>query len=206
MLLKTLSPGAIVVLMALSFTTVAHGQEVKQTEHKSETVYNPYPSGILPPDLDSELLRVLREVDFIEGRATARWKALMPPTLTNQSPVLANTGTEAVETLAELMNYDKNKTGPRDNFAAPCAAGSGYRSLLLEVRNECDPVVILDVCSQQPLQMRLVDRNQTVQQFAAATAQRSATPFCQRHPTTVRTGLMLMERIAAGTSMLYFES
>lgn len=62
------------------------------------------------------------------------------------------------------------KTGPRDNFAAPCAAGSGYRSLLLESAMNAIPVVILDVCSKQPLQMRLVDSNQMVQQFAAATA------------------------------------
>src|SRR6267142_1749369 len=67
-------------------------------------IYNPYPPGILPPDLNSELARVLREVDVIEARAIARWKALTPPILTNQPPVLMNTGTAAVETLGELMN------------------------------------------------------------------------------------------------------
>src|ERR1700750_123449 len=41
-------------------------------------IYNPYPPGILPPDLDSELARVEREVDVIEARAIARWQALPP--------------------------------------------------------------------------------------------------------------------------------
>ena len=54
--------------------------------------YNPYPPGILPPDLNSEIARVLREVDNIEGEALAQLRALPPPTLTNQPPILAHTG------------------------------------------------------------------------------------------------------------------
>jgi hypothetical protein len=50
----------------------------------SPTVYNPYPPGILPSNLSSEIARVLREVDVIEGRAIARWHALKPPILTGQ--------------------------------------------------------------------------------------------------------------------------
>jgi hypothetical protein len=45
-------------------------------------IYDPYPPGILPRDLNSELTRVLREVDFIEERALAQWRALTPPVLT----------------------------------------------------------------------------------------------------------------------------
>jgi len=41
--------------------------------------YNPYPPGILPSNLDSEIARVEREVDVIEGRAVDRWHALQPP-------------------------------------------------------------------------------------------------------------------------------
>src|SRR6266478_9996872 len=69
--------------------------------------YNPYPPGIIPADLESEIARVLREVDFIENRALARWRALPPPILTGQPPTLQNTGTEAIETLGELMNFDR---------------------------------------------------------------------------------------------------
>src|SRR5919109_3302721 len=86
----------------------------------SSPVYNPYPPGILPSDLNPELMRVLREVDFIEARAIARWKALTPPTLTNQPPVLANTGTEAIETLGELMNYDRNISPNRNEACSSC--------------------------------------------------------------------------------------
>src|SRR5246127_3201651 len=83
-------------------------------------VYNPYPPGILPSDLNSELARVAAEVDFVEARALARWKALTPPTLTNQPPVLANTGTEAVETLGEVMNYDRNISPKRNTACSSC--------------------------------------------------------------------------------------
>src|ERR1700754_4885225 len=60
--------------------------------------YNPYPSGILPPDLDSEIARVLREVDVIEGRAIERWHALPLPTRLEirpgpNPPILKDVGT-----------------------------------------------------------------------------------------------------------------
>ena len=48
--------------------------------------YNPYPSGILPANLDSEIARVRREVQTIFGRYYAEWQALTPPTLTGQPP------------------------------------------------------------------------------------------------------------------------
>jgi len=87
---------------------------------RTAPVYNPYPPGILPSDLNSELARVLAEVDFIENRAIARWQALTPPTLTGQPPILQNTGTEAVETLGELMNYDRNISPNRNQACASC--------------------------------------------------------------------------------------
>jgi cytochrome c peroxidase len=83
-------------------------------------IYNPYPVGILPADLNSELARVAREVDVIEARALARWHALTPPTLTGQPPTLQNTGTEAVEILGELMNYDRNISPGRNVACASC--------------------------------------------------------------------------------------
>jgi cytochrome c peroxidase len=82
--------------------------------------YNPYPPGILPSDLSSEISRVIREVDVIESRALARWHALKPATLTGQPPILENTGTELVETLGELMNYDRNISPNRNIACASC--------------------------------------------------------------------------------------
>src|SRR5258705_7658135 len=83
-------------------------------------IYNPYPPGILPDDLNSEIARVLREIDVIEARAIARWRALTPPTLTGQPPILQGTGTEAVEILGELMNYDKNISPNKNQACASC--------------------------------------------------------------------------------------
>jgi cytochrome c peroxidase len=83
-------------------------------------VYNPYPPGILPPDLNSELARVEREVDFIEGRALARWHSLPPLQQTGQPPIFQGSGTEAVETLGELMNYDKNISPNANQACASC--------------------------------------------------------------------------------------
>src|ERR1700739_3805624 len=67
-------------------------------------IYDPYPSGILPADLDSEIARVLREIDVIEGRAIDRWHSLPPPTGVGvrpapNPPVLKDTGMESIETL-----------------------------------------------------------------------------------------------------------
>src|SRR5713101_2513960 len=86
----------------------------------SVPVYNPYPPGILPPDLSSEIARVLREVDFVESRAITRWHNLKPPILTGQPPVLQNTGTEATETLGELMLFDKNISPNKNQACASC--------------------------------------------------------------------------------------
>src|SRR5947208_6425729 len=83
-------------------------------------IYNPYPPGILPDDLNAEIARVLQEIAVIEGRAIQRWHNLPPPTLTGQPPILKDTGTEAVETLGELMQYDKNISPLRTQACASC--------------------------------------------------------------------------------------
>ncbi len=107
-------------VVALCMWLAARKVSAQSAAQLSTPVYNPYPPGILPPDLNSEVERVLREVDFIEARAIARWKALKPPTLTGQPPILANFGTEAVETLGELLNYDKNIAPERNQACASC--------------------------------------------------------------------------------------
>jgi len=91
-----------------------------QTENQPTQIYNPYPPGILPADLNAELARVLREIDVIEERAIERWHRLTPPVLTGQPPILQNTGTEAVETLGELMQYDKRISPNRNIACASC--------------------------------------------------------------------------------------
>src|ERR1700737_879184 len=63
--------------------------------------YNPYPTGILPGDLVSEIERVRSEVRSIENEALAQWHALPPPTLTGQPPTLQGTGYQAVQILGK---------------------------------------------------------------------------------------------------------
>jgi cytochrome c peroxidase len=92
----------------------------QQDDHTKGAIYNPYPPGILPPDLDPEIERVLREIRVVEKRALARWRTMTPPTLTGQPPILQGTGTEAVETLGELMNYDQNISPNRNIACASC--------------------------------------------------------------------------------------
>src|SRR6266699_2153005 len=122
---------SVVVLCAVALCMSLTGRKVsaQSAPALSDPVYNPYPPGILPANLSSEIARVLAEVDFVESRAITRWHNLTPPTLTGQPPILQNTGTEAVETLGELMNYDR-RISPNKNQACsschmPYAAFSG---------------------------------------------------------------------------------
>ncbi len=119
---RTLAIVAVVVVcvLALLMTLVKRKESPRSGPALSESVYNPYPPGILPSDLDSEIARVLREVDVIEDRALARWHGLRHPILAGQPPVLSNIGTEATETLGELMLFDKNMSPNRNQACASC--------------------------------------------------------------------------------------
>ena len=92
------------------------------TEVRAQTLppYNPYPSGILPANLDSEIQRVRNEVQTIFGRYFAEWQALTPPTLTGQPPTLTGTGYDAVRILGGLLNFDENMSPFRNRACAFC--------------------------------------------------------------------------------------
>ena len=113
---------SVVVLCAVALCMSLTGRKVsaQSASALSDPVYNPYPPGILPANLSSEIARVLAEVDFVESRAITRWHNLTPPTLTGQPPILKNTGTEAVETLGELMNYDRRISPNRNQACSSC--------------------------------------------------------------------------------------
>src|SRR5437899_2456244 len=113
---------SVVVLCAVALCMSLTGRKVsaQSAPALSDPVYNPYPPGILPANLSSEIARVLAEVDFVESRAITRWHNLTPPTLTGQPPILKNTGTEAVETIGELMNYDRRISPNRNQACSSC--------------------------------------------------------------------------------------
>ena len=57
-----------------TYQMLINGEWVASKSAKTFPVYDPYPPGILPSDLNSELARVAREVDVIEARALAPLK------------------------------------------------------------------------------------------------------------------------------------
>jgi cytochrome c peroxidase len=84
------------------------------------TAYNPYPPGILPADLQSELDRVEREIAFIFQQALAEFRALPPPNLTGQPPILQGSGYDMVRTLGKVMNFDLNISPFRNTACSSC--------------------------------------------------------------------------------------
>src|SRR5205807_6366315 len=96
-------PGTLVICAALAGALLLSSCAVPSQDHdgnsKKVAPYNPYPPGILPSNLVSEIERVRREVTSIENEALAEWRALPPPTLTGQPPTLQGTGMRANQLL-----------------------------------------------------------------------------------------------------------
>jgi cytochrome c peroxidase len=114
---------SIFVLCTVALCMTLAARKVSDQSADAQTsaqVYDPYPPGILPSDLNPEIERVRRELRVLEVRALTRWRALKPPVLTGQPPTLLKTGTEAVETLGELMNYDQNISPNRNRACSFC--------------------------------------------------------------------------------------
>ena len=82
--------------------------------------YNPYPPGILPANIDTEIARVQMEIQGIEASAIAQWQALRSPTVTGQPPTLQGTGVQAIQILGEIMNYDLNMSPNQTRACASC--------------------------------------------------------------------------------------
>jgi cytochrome c peroxidase len=124
--------GLFTLASAVVLGTVLETYSLPATGKKpppSPTVYNPYPPGILPADIDSELMRVEREIQGIEDEALVQAKALPPLTFTTNPPIIHLNGYPAVETLGKLFQYDL-KMSPFENTACaschmPYAAFSG---------------------------------------------------------------------------------
>jgi hypothetical protein len=79
------------VTAALLFSTQPISAQNQQSgrgdrEEPPPPLHNPYPPGILPANLNSEIARVLRKIDVIEGRAIERWHSLPLPTRLETRP------------------------------------------------------------------------------------------------------------------------
>src|SRR5258708_30730105 len=120
--------GVVLGAAILSQASSAHRenqQQQQQGEGQREPVtqpppYNPYPPGILPPDLNSEIDSVRRELRFIYTQALADWRALPPPNPTAQPPPLQASGYDMVQTLGKLMNFDERISVLQNQAWASC--------------------------------------------------------------------------------------
>lgn len=120
---RILAVSAVAVFCALAVCLSLQSQRASaqtNTSTSSVTPYNPYPPGILPPDLNSEIARVLREVDSIEAEALAESNALPPIMFTGQPPTIQGSGYVAVRTLGKLLNYDKHMSTFKNEACASC--------------------------------------------------------------------------------------
>ncbi len=115
---RTLARAALATVLGvlsvpLAGSTDAHAQ--------TPPTYNPYPSGILPANLDSEIARVRNEVQTIFGRYFAEWQALTPtPTYMGNPPILVPNGYDAQRILGGLLNFDQNMSPFNSEACAFC--------------------------------------------------------------------------------------
>src|SRR5260370_12950252 len=116
--LRTLVICAVVIGALLLSSGSLAAQDGKKVV--TPTPYTPYPPGILPADLVSEIARVRREVASLENEALAQWAALPPPTPTGQPPTLQGTGYKAVQTVGKLLNYDEHMSPFKNRACAFC--------------------------------------------------------------------------------------
>src|SRR5260370_38829250 len=121
--------GLIAIIVGSHAVSAQNEKPGKGDKDTPPPFYNPYPPGILPSDLTSEIMRVQREVTFIENEALAQQQLLPAPVVTGQPPVLQGSGYQRVETLGKLLNFDLN-ISPFKNIACaschmPYAAFSG---------------------------------------------------------------------------------
>jgi cytochrome c peroxidase len=108
------------VLGILIVSHVGSAQQGASSTTPVPPIYDPYPPGILPDDLVSEIARVRREVNGIFEEALGESRALVPPTLTGQPPTLQGTGYQAVQVLGKLMNFDENMSPFRNEACGFC--------------------------------------------------------------------------------------
>src|SRR5438445_9444670 len=95
-------------------------QAVAAQPPSTPPTYNPYPLGILPNDLESEIARVRREVNRIYDEALGELQALQHPTMTGQPPTLQGTGYQAVQILGKILNFDENMSPFRNRACGFC--------------------------------------------------------------------------------------
>ncbi len=107
------APGRAVLTFAVAIGCVASPRfalaqdTATATDVASAGAYNPYPPGILPPDIEAESERIRREVREGFRRAMDEWQSLDLPERHGNPSVLAGSGYQAMKVLGELLNFDE---------------------------------------------------------------------------------------------------
>ena len=99
---------SVVCLVVLGSVLISRGISAQDV---AGAVYNPYPPGILPPDLVPEIARVNREVNLIEAEALAQWHAL---------PINSGTAMRQVQILGKLELFVKNLSVNKNQACSFC--------------------------------------------------------------------------------------
>src|SRR5882724_10508213 len=103
------------VLGILTVSHVLSAQDGNATTKKKPPpppeIYFPYPPGLIPADLESEIQRVNDEIDKIFDEALAEWKAL---------PINSGTQMRQIQLLGKLDLFDKNLSVNRNQACSFC--------------------------------------------------------------------------------------
>jgi acyl dehydratase len=125
---------ATIATAAVVTTHIVHGQS-------SPPIYNPYPTGILPPDIASEETRVQTEIAGIEKSYFTQWQAMTPPVVAGNPPILMNTGcSKGNHSFGE--SYDPQPfhidegAGENSFFSGLCASGWLTAAIVMRLRVE----------------------------------------------------------------------
>lgn len=119
-------PVMVALILGITITLLVRAQNMfaqtgaKPNQSSSPPIYNPYPPGILPSDIQREITRVFNEIQGIEKEAFTQWNQLGPITFTGNPPIIQGNGYEAMRVLGKLMNYDTNISPFKDLACASC--------------------------------------------------------------------------------------
>jgi hypothetical protein len=98
----------VVCLVVLGAVMITRGVSA---QNATSSIYFPYPTGIIPSDLVSEIARVNREVSLIESEALTQWNSLRK-----------NSGTamRQVQLLGKIELFDKNLSVNKNQACSFC--------------------------------------------------------------------------------------
>src|SRR5260370_12743694 len=99
---------SVVCLIVLGAVMITRGISAQNV---ADSVYFPYPPGVIPPDLVPEIDRVNREVNLIEAEALAQWHAL---------PINSGTAVRQVQILGKIELFDKNLSVNKNQACSFC--------------------------------------------------------------------------------------